>query len=87
MTVVDTDKRAIDAKNVGNGSTGKVKLWRYDWEHNKRKGTSFVLQALLIENLVIFKGTGALIDIFDVADDGEGNKVKVPVAAYDDGDF
>ena len=83
VTVIDTDKKTVEASTIGNGSTGKVKLFKYDWEHKSRKGTSFVLQAVLVENLVQYRTTGGLADIFD-ADLGDGRTTKVPASAIVD---
>lgn len=81
VTVVDTNKKAVDPASIGNGSTGKVKLFKYGWEHNKKKGTSFTLMAVLVEDLIEFKGThSSIVDIF-AADDGEGGTVVVPESA------
>ena len=82
VVVVDSDKQPVDAKKIGNGSTGKVKLWNYSWKHSGRSGVSNVLQAVLIENLVQYRTTGAL-DMFE-ADLGDGRTTKVPASAVTD---
>ena len=83
VLAVDTEKQPVDASLIGNGTTGKVKLWRFNWEHKSRKGTSFTLQAVQVKQLVQYKTTGGIVDIFadDEVDDGLGGTVKVPASA------
>ena len=83
VVVVDSDKQPVDGGKIGNGSTGKVKLWNYSWAHSGRKGVSNVLQAVLVENLVQFRKAGGFTDIFE-ADLGDGRTTKVPASAITD---
>jgi hypothetical protein len=80
VVVVDTNKKPVDASKIGNGTKGKVKLFKYDWEHGKKKGSSIVLMALQVTELVEYKKASTIVDIFE-ADDGLGGTVKVPAGA------
>jgi hypothetical protein len=51
IRVVDSEKNSIDAP-IGNGSTGNVMVYTYDWNVGGRSGTKSVLIAVQVTDLV-----------------------------------
>lgn len=67
VVVVDKNKQPIspDTK-IGHGSKGHVKLFSYEWSMQGRSGTSAMLSAMQITDLIEYTG-GDNVD-FDVED-------------------
>jgi len=74
VALVDAKKNVIDVfNNIGNGSTGNVKVYRNEYDVAGRQGISTSLSAIQITNLIEYTGS---VD-FDIEGDG-------PVATHDD---
>ena len=75
MGLVDAKKQPITTfNNLGNGSTGNVKLYRAEYEYAGKKGITTIMSAIQITDLVIYTGS---VD-FDMETDDS------PMAAHDD---
>lgn len=73
--LVDASKNPITTyNNLGNGSTGNVKIYRAEYEYAGKKGITTILSAIQITDLVIYTGT---VD-FDMEAD------EAPMASNDD---
>lgn len=73
--LVDANKKPITVfNNLGNGSTGNVKVYRAEYEYAGKKGVTTIMSALQITDLVIYTGS---VD-FDMEGDEE------PMAGNDD---
>jgi|TARA_R110000868_G_scaffold358998_1_gene620759 hypothetical protein len=73
--LVDAKKQPITTfNNLGNGSTGNVKLYRAEYEYAGKKGITTIMSAIQITDLVIYTGS---VD-FDMETDDS------PMAAHDD---
>ena len=70
VVVVDKNKQNIDPSvKIGHGSKGHVKLFSYDWEMQGRKGTSAMLTAMQITDLIEYTGGDSVdFDVEDAAD-------------------
>lgn len=69
VKLMDAKKVAITVfNNIGNGSTGNVKVYRNEYDVAGRKGISTSLSAIQITDLVEYTGS---VD-FDIEADGEG---------------
>ena len=69
LKVLDSDGNSLQDVAIGNGSTGVAFLTSYDWtsKSNKQKnGTSATLKKMIIDNLVIYEGSGGDEDDGDV---------------------
>ena len=69
VALVDAKKNTIEVfNNIGNGSTGNVKVYRNEYDVAGRQGISTSLSAIQITDLVEYTGS---VD-FDIEVDGEG---------------
>ena len=70
VVVVDRNKQPIaDTVMIGNGSKGHVKLFSYNWEQQGRKGTSAMLSAMQIVDLIEYEGSETVdFDVEDASD-------------------
>ena len=69
VALLDAKKEAITVfNNIGNGSTGNVKVYRNEYDVAGRQGISTSLSAIQITDLVEYTGS---VD-FDIEVDGEG---------------
>jgi hypothetical protein len=74
VALVDAKKNAIEVfNNIGNGSTGNVKVYRNEYDVAGRQGISTSLSAIQITNLVEYTGS---VDFYIESDDA--------VATHDD---
>ena len=69
IRVVDSEKKNIKTE-IGNGSTGNVMAYSYDWSFGGKSGRKTVLIAVQVTNLVAYTPT----EDFDVLAT-EGNTV------------
>jgi hypothetical protein len=68
VALMDAKKEPIEVfNNIGNGSTGNVKVYRNTYDVAGRQGVSTSLSAIQITDLVIYSGS---VD-FDIEADGE----------------
>jgi len=75
VSLVDASKKPITTyNNLGNGSTGNVKVYRAEYEYAGKKGITTIMSAIQITDLVIYTGS---VD-FDMEAD------ESPMAAHDD---
>ena len=75
VALVDAKKQPITVfNNLGNGSTGNVKVYRAEYEYAGKKGITTIMSAIQITDLVIYTGS---VDFDMEADDA-------PMAAHDD---
>ena len=74
VALVDAQKKTIEVfNNIGNGSTGNVKVYRNEYDVAGRQGISTSLSAIQITNLIEYTGS---VDFDIEADDA--------VATHDD---
>lgn len=66
--VVDAAKNPIES-GIGHGSKGHVKLFSYDWQQQGRSGTSAMLVAMQVVDLIKYEGSDS-VD-FDIEDAGD----------------
>ena len=58
---------------IGNGSTGNVIVYQYDYNVNGRSGTKTILVALQLTNLIKYEPEGFDFDVLEpVATDNNG---------------
>ena len=75
VSLVDASKKPITTyNNLGNGSTGNVKVYRAEYEYAGKKGITTIMSAIQITDLVIYTGS---VD-FDMEAD------EAPMANHDD---
>ena len=75
VSLVDASKQPITTyNNLGNGSTGNVKVYRAEYEYAGKKGITTIMSAIQITDLVIYTGS---VD-FDMEAD------ETPMAEHDD---
>jgi len=68
VSLVDAKKKVIEVfNNIGNGSTGNVKVYRNEYDVAGRQGISTSLSAIQITNLIEYTGS---VD-FDIEDDSD----------------
>ena len=69
VSVVDSSKNPWDPDTgIGNGSKANIKLFSYDWSVGGKSGTSAMLVAVQVTELVEYNGGG--VD-FDVEEGGD----------------
>ena len=56
VRIVDASKQAFD-KQIGNGTTGNVLLYTYEWSNNGRKGVKTIVTAIQVINHVEYTGS------------------------------
>ena len=58
VALVDAKKQPITVfNNLGNGSTGNVKVYRAEYEYAGKKGITTIMSAIQITDLVIYTGS------------------------------
>jgi hypothetical protein len=68
VALVDAKKKTIDVfNNIGNGSTGNIKIYRNEYDVAGRQGVSTILSAIQITNLIEYTGS---VD-FDIEGDDD----------------
>ena len=81
VSVIDKDKKDLDATRIGNGSRGAVKVFQRDYNYNGKTGVSNVLMAVMVTDLVEYVKPTSL-DAFDAAEDMP--EVATPVRSMAD---
>jgi len=76
VRVVDTQLEAVDAKKIGNGSTGNVIVYQYPYETAGRKGIASMLSGVQVTNLVEYNPSSSGFDV-----------IGTPASAATDGDL
>ena len=67
VRVVDGTLQAIDAKKIGNGSTGNVIVYQYPYEAPGRKGIASSLSGVQVTNLVEYNPSATGFDVIETA--------------------
>ena len=69
VVVVDKNKQPIVDTGIGHGSKGHVKLFSYDWSNMGKSGTSAMLVAMQVVDLIEYNGSsGPDFDVEDASD-------------------
>jgi hypothetical protein len=63
VRVVDTQLQPVDAKKIGNGSTGNVIVYQYPYEAPGRKGVASMLSGVQVVNLVEYNPSASGFDV------------------------
>lgn len=61
---VDASRKDIEKRNnIGNGSSGHVKIYRHEYEVAGRKGIATILTGIQMINLIEYQGGGADFEV------------------------